>query len=512
MKKEKFCTLVIMDGFGEAPESAGNAIFLAGTPNLDELKSKYPHTLLTAHGEEVGVVAGQMGDSEIGHMNIGGGRVVMQSLLRINNLVKSGEFFVNKKLIAVMNHVNTLGSSLHVMGLVSDGGVHSHTSHLRALLLLAKKQNVKNVYIHVVTDGRDTPVTSGIDYVKSLEEFIETEKVGKIASVCGRLYAMDREENYDRTYEAYKTLVYGKGQIANSAEEAIKNSYAKGVTDEFILPTIIHDNGIFHTLENNDSFIFFNYRKDRPRQIMASLCEKDFNKFETKELKNLMLLTFTQVNSNFVNVLYAFDDAVLNNGLSETISKDGFKQLKVAETTKYAHVTYYFNGTIEKPFEGEKRELIETIKLKDFSMAPKMRANEITEKAIEGINSKQFKLIVVNLSNCDMVGHTGNIFATKEAVKEVDRCACLMAKKTIEAGGFAIVTADHGNADEMISPSGAIQTSHSLNPVPFILVSNKNLNLKLKERGKLSDIAPTILKLLGLKIPQEMNGNVLIED
>lgn len=511
MKQEKFCTLVIMDGLGEAPEGPGNAVKLQGTPHLDALKQSFPHTLLTAHGEEVGVIAGQMGDSEIGHLNIGSGRVIETSFLKVNNAIKKGSFFGNPALLHVMQHAKTNQSALHIMGLVSDGGVHSHTSHLRAILTMAKANGVEKVFVHVITDGRDTPTTSGKDYIAALENFMKNEEIGKIASVSGRLYAMDREENYDRTLLAYEALTQGKGAFAQSASEAVFNSYNAGVTDEYILPTVILDNGNAHTLSDKDGFIFFNFRKDRPRQIMAALSLPAFDQFERKPLKDVAFLTLTQVNKAFQNVSYAFDDDVIHQTITEVLSQQHLQTLKVAETTKYAHVTYYFNGTIETPFEGEDRVLIETIKLKNFASAPAMRAKEITDAVLKGIESEQYKLIVVNLSNCDMIGHTGDIMAVKEAVRVVDECTHQIVQKTLEYGGVAIATADHGNAEDMLLPNGEMQTAHSTNPVPFVICSNLNKNLLLREDGKLADISPTILHLLNLQKPHAMTGETLIE-
>lgn len=510
MKKEEFCTLIIMDGLGIAPDSQGNAVTRQGTPYLDKLMHNFPHTQLTAHGEDVGVIAGQMGDSEVGHLNIGSGRVVQTSFLKVNKAIETGLFFRNEAFLKVINHVKLNNSALHLMGLLSDGGVHSHTSHLKALLAMAKDNGVSKVYVHVITDGRDTPTNSGIGYVSDLQDFMQANQIGTIASVCGRLYAMDREDNYDRTLLAYQALVFGKGQTASSGVEAVKQSYAAGVTDEFLLPTVVLDNGKVHTLDNNDGFIFFNFRKDRPRQIMSALCLPEFDKFERKQLANLKLTTMTQVKKTFTSVLYAFDDDVISNGISQTVSENGYKQLKVAETTKYAHVTYYLNGTIEPPFEGEDRVLIETMKLKDFSATPQMRAKEITQAVLDAIDTKQYKLIVVNLSNCDMVGHTGSIPAAMEAVRVVDECTNLMAQKTLQAGGCAIVTADHGNAEQMLASDGTPHTAHSTNPVPLVLVSELNNKLSLTSGGKLADIAPTILALLGIKKPTEMTGSSLV--
>ncbi len=500
--KEEFCTLLILDGFGERVGDDGNAIKLAGTPYIDSLKKTYPYTTLGASEEAVGIIEGQMGDSEVGHMNIGAGRVVMQNLLRLNNAIKDGSFFKNEKINEIMTTIKNKGTDLHIMGLLSDGGVHSHYKHLFAYLDLAKQYDIKNVYIHIITDGRDTEVTSGKKYIKILQDYIKQIGVGKIASLCGRVYAMDREQNYDRTKMYYDTIVNGIAKESTSIEDAINNSYAEGITDEFVMPHIIADNGVKHTIKDGDGLILFNYRKDRPRQILSSFVTPNFDKFETKEFKDLMVLTTTDINPEF-DVLVAYEDVVLDECMAEVISRNGYKQLKVAETTKYAHVTYYLNGTVEPPFEGEDRKLFDSDKVKNFAEKPLMQAAKIADYVVEAIKSHKYKFIAVNIANGDMIGHTGDMTAAQTTVKEIDRVVKQMVEATLAEGGSIVVTADHGNIDEMLK-NGEVSTAHSLSRVPFILVSEKFKDVKLQEDGKLANICPTILKVLDIPKSDKM--------
>ncbi len=501
--KEEFCTLLILDGFGERVSDEGNAITKAGTPFIDSLKKQYPYTTLGASEEDVGIIEGQMGDSEVGHMNIGAGRVVMQNLLKLNNAIKDGSFFENENINKIMKTVKEKGTALHLMGLLSDGGVHSHYKHLFAYLDLAKKYGIKEVYIHVITDGRDTEITSGKGYIKLLQDYIKENGVGKVASLSGRLYAMDRELNWDRTKQYYDAVVYGDAKFATSIEEAIENSYAEGVTDEFVVPQVILDNGKAHTINDGDGLIMFNYRKDRPRQIISSLVMENFNNFERKVFEDLTVLTTTCINPDF-DVLVAYEDVVLDECIAQVISENGFKQLKVAETTKYAHVTYYLNGTVEPPFEGEDRKLFDSDKVKNFAEKPLMQAGKIAEYAAEAIKSHKYKFIAINIANGDMIGHTGDMKAAMTTVKEIDRVVKLLVETTLAEGGAIVVTADHGNIDEMINKRGEVSTAHSLSRVPFILVSEKFRDVKLNEGGKLANIAPTILKVLDIKKSSKM--------
>ncbi len=505
---DTFCTLIILDGFGENSKKQGNAIKLQGTPYIDSIKKAYPSTTLGASGEDVGIIKGQMGDSEVGHMNIGAGRVVTQNLLRINNAIKDNSFFENENILKVYQKVKANNSSLHIMGLLSDGGVHSHYKHLFAYMKLAKQFNLKNVYIHVISDGRDTGTHTGAGYIDILNKEIQKLGVGKVATLSGRLYAMDREKNYDRTKQYYDAIVNGQGILKNSVNEAIQDSYNNGISDEFVLPYVILDEGKVHTIQDGDGLILFNYRKDRPRQILNSFLNEDFNEFETKKFNDLTILTTTVIDKTY-NCLVGYQDLTLDECLSQIVSESGYKQLKVAETTKYAHVTYYLNGTVEPPFENEDRKLFDSDKIKNFAEKPLMQAAKIADYVCEQAKLNKYKLIVVNIANGDMVGHTGDMEAAKITVKEIDRVVEQMVKTIVECGGVAMVTADHGNVDEMINSKGEVSTNHSLNRVPFILVSEQYKDVELKQGGKLCDIAPTILKILNIKKPAKMTGDEL---
>ncbi len=491
-------TLIILDGFGINKNKYGNAIKLAGTPYLDKL-NKYPHTTLLASGEAVGLNAGQMGNSEVGHLNLGAGRIVYQDLPRIDNAIRSGEFSNNEAINKTINYVLNNNSSLHIMGLLSNGGVHSHINHLYALIDMANKKGVKNIYIHAILDGRDTLKNSGINFVKDFEK--KTTGKAKIVSLVGRVYAMDRENRWDRVEKAYDMLALGQAErYYNSATQALEDSYKEEVYDEFVLPTII---GKAKTINNYDGVICFNFRTDRAREITRAFTQSDFKEFETKNLNKLCFCCMTEYDETFKNVLVAFPPEKIDNNLSNIIAKAGLKQFHISETTKYAHVTFFFNGGIEKPYDGEDRKLIESENVQDYSVVPKMKAYEITDEVLNQIVTKKYDFILVNLSNADMLGHTGNIEATKETIKVVDKCAYAMALATLVAGGDCIITADHGNAEEMIDKKGNNITSHSSNPVPLWLVSEKYKNAKLK-KGKLCNVAPTVLKLLGLQIPKFM--------
>ncbi len=490
-------TLVILDGFGLNDKTEGNAIKLQGTPNLNKL-NVYPYTTLIASGEGVGLNDGQMGNSEVGHLNLGAGRVVYQDLPRINNDIKTGAFFDNEQFVKVCKHVKDNNSSLHLMGLVSTGGVHSHLNHVKALVDLANRNGVNNVYIHAITDGRDTLTNSGIGFIKDLNNYIQGK--AKIATICGRVYAMDRELRWERVKKAYDMLVYGKAEFkANSPEEAMQNSYNNNVYDEFIEPVIIED----ATINENDGFIFFNYRTDRAREITQAIMERPFDKFEVKTFNNLCYVCMTEYSSDFKNVVVAYPPEKIENNLSNIISANGLKQFHVSETTKYAHVTFFFNGGIEKANVGEDRQLVDSVDVQDFSSVPNMRALEITEKVKEAIRSNKYDFVLVNLSNPDMIGHTGNLESAIKAIETCDRCAYEIAMETLNAGGECIITADHGNAEEMIDSNGNVLTQHTTNPVPLWLVSNKNKDVKLSS-GKLCNVAPTILKLLNIQIPDYM--------
>ena len=493
-------TLIILDGFGERKDSYGNAIASAGTPNLDKLKKMYPHTLISASGLSVGLPDGQMGNSEVGHMTIGAGRVILQDLLKIDNDIKSGEFFKNENLIKALEHAQNNKSNLHIMGLLSEGGIHSKVSHLYSILELAKNYDIKNIYIHAFLDGRDCGVQDGIKFLRETQEKINGTNA-KIATLCGRIFAMDREERYDRLQKAYDMLVYGKGEKFDNFEDAVKTSYAKGVNDEFFEPTIIQENAY---IEENDSVIFYNYRSDRAREITFAITDPSFDKFETKKFNNLLFSPMEEYSDKLTHLNTLFPPTIVEDNLSRIISDNNMKQFHIAETTKYAHVTFFFNGGIEQANVNEDRKLIDSIDTPDFSYYPKMRAIEITQEMLDAIASNKYDFLLVNYSNPDMIGHTGNFNASVEAIQCVEKQAYAVALATLMAGGECIITADHGNAEEVMDKNGNKMTAHTTNPVPFILVSDKNKNVKLNKKGSLANIAPTVLKLLGIEIPSNM--------
>ena len=493
-------TLVILDGFGINEKTEGNAIKLAGTPNLDKLNI-YPHSTLLASGSAVGLTDGQMGNSEVGHLNLGAGRIVYQDLPKIDNAIKNGEFFENKAICQTMEHTKTNGSNLHIMGLLSDGGVHSHINHLFALVDMAHQKGLKNVYIHCIMDGRDTLKDSGKGFIQKLEEHIKGK--AKIASISGRVYTMDRENRWDRIQKAYDMMAFGNCEKHfENAIDAINDSYQNNVFDEFVLPTKIGDNP---NVEDDDGIIFFNYRTDRAREITTAFTEKNFDKFNAKKFANLKFCTMTEYDEKIKNVVIAFPPEKIQDNLSAIISQNGLKQFHITETTKYAHVTFFFNGGIEKPYKNEDRMLIESENVQDYSLTPNMKAYEITQGVVDAIKSKKYDFVLVNLSNTDMLGHTGNLPATMHTVKVVDECAYKIAQTTLQFGGDCIITADHGNAELMIDEKGNVITSHTTNPVPIWLVSEKYKDVKISN-GKLCNVAPTILKLLNLDIPSAMEN------
>ena len=500
-------TLVILDGFGYSEKVEGNAIKLQGTPYLDKL-NEYPHTLIKASGIAVGLTEGQMGNSEVGHLNLGAGRIVYQDMLRISNAIQDKSIMKNEALLKTINHVKKNDSALHLMGLVSDGGVHSHIEHLKALVDMASTCGVKNVFIHVITDGRDTFIKSGVNFIKDLEDDILGK--AKIADICGRFYAMDRENRFDRVKKAYDLYVNGVANIKNdNAVFAVEQSYEKGVYDEFIEPTIIVENA---NIKEGDGVIFFNYRTDRAREITEAITQKNFNAFKTKEYNNLSYCCMTEYSADFTGVEIAFKPEKIIDNLSAIISRNKMKQYHVTETTKYAHVTFFFNGGIEDSYEGEDRVLIETANVKNLAEIPEMRAKEITANAINAISSGKYDFVLVNLSNPDMIGHTGDLDATKKAIEVVDKCAYDLAMATLNVGGQAIVTADHGNAEEMIDDQGKIVTSHTCNLVPLWLVSDKHKRVELIDNGKLANVAPTILEMLNIEKSEEMAESMIKRD
>ena len=499
-------TLIILDGYGYNPRTdVKNAIAFAKTPVMDRLKVECPHTLIEASGMAVGLPDGQMGNSEVGHTNIGAGRVVYQELTRITKSITDGDFFENPALKAAMDNCLKHGSALHLMGLLSDGGVHSHNSHLYALLEMAKKWGLKNVYVHCFLDGRDVPPTSGADFVAELEAKMKEIGVGKIATLMGRYYAMDRDNRWERVEQAYNAMALREGRQAEDAVAAVRASYADDVTDEFVLPTVLPEG---RAISANDSVICFNFRPDRAREITRTFTEEAFEGFERKKgFFPLYYVCMTQYDATFENVQVAFKPQTLKNTFGEYIASKGLKQLRIAETEKYAHVTFFFNGGVEAVSEGEDRSLIPSPKVATYDLQPEMSAPEVTADVVERIESGKYDAIILNFANCDMVGHTGVFEAAVKAVETVDDCLGKVLDAVSKAGGVSLVTADHGNADQMTEPDGSPFTAHTTNPVPFIVVGE---DVKLREGGRLCDIAPTMLELMGLPKPEEMDGVSLI--
>lgn len=513
--KKSLTALIIMDGFGVSNSTVGNAIFDAGTPNIDALKAEYPYTLINASGMAVGLPRGQMGNSEVGHQNLGAGRVVMQKFTLISNEILDGGFYKKPVLLDLMKHINEHNSALHIMGLVSDGGVHSHIDHLFAALRMAKEHGVKNTYVHCFMDGRDVPPASGKEFIEQLQAEMDRMQYGKIATVSGRYYAMDRDNRWDRVEKAYNAIAFGEGLYADSATEAMQNSYDMDVTDEFVIPTVILENGQPVAKVNpNDGMFFFNFRPDRARELTRAFIKKDFDAFERKngyipvEFVGLAQYdeTFTEMKLVYTQAeLEALDNVPKGNLLGEYVAKLGKTQLRIAETEKYAHVTFFFNGGVEKSNEGEDRVLVNSPKVATYDLKPEMSAYEVRDRAIEQINSGKYDLMVLNFANCDMVGHTGIPAAAEKAVKTVDECVGDVVRAVLANGGRAIVTADHGNAEQMIYPGTDMPyTAHTTNPVPFILVDPQRKNAKLRQDGCLGNIAPTLLELMGLPKPEEM--------
>ena len=499
--------LCILDGFGHNPDSYGNAVAAAKKPNLDRLFARCPHTLIGASGMDVGLPDGQMGNSEVGHTNIGAGRIVYQELTRITKSIEDGDFFENEALVEAMKNAAADGRALHLMGLLSDGGVHSHITHLYGLLEMAKRCGVKEVNVHCFMDGRDVPPTSGKEYIEQLEAKMAEIGIGRIASVMGRYYAMDRDNRWDRVEKAYAAMVYGEGNKADSAVKAMEDSYAAEVTDEFVVPTVIAGGS---RIKAGDSVIFFNFRPDRAREITRTLVDPDFTGFERKNgFFPLTYVCFTQYDATMPGVLVAFHPQSLVNTFGEYISKLGKTQLRIAETEKYAHVTFFFNGGKEEPYAGEDRALIHSPKVATYDLKPEMSAYEVCDEMIRRIESGKYDVIILNFANCDMVGHTGVFDAAVKAVEAVDTCVGRIVEALEKCGGAMLLTADHGNADKMYEPDGSPFTAHTTNPVPFLVYGVKDA--KLREGGRLADIAPTMLKIMGLAQPAEMTGKSIIE-
>ena len=495
-------TLIIMDGFGIAPPADDNAVTLANTPVLDGLLRDYAHTTLSASGLDVGLPAGQMGNSEVGHTNIGGGRVVFQDLPRISRAIEDGSFFKNEAYNKAMDNCLQNGSSLHLYGLLSDGGVHSHIDHLYALLQMAKDKGLTRVYIHCFLDGRDVSPTSGKGFVQALADKCAVLGVGKIATVMGRYYAMDRDKRWERVQMAYDAMVYGEGNHNADPVDAVARSYANNVTDEFMEPVVCDSEG---TISDNDSVIFFNYRPDRAREITRAIVDPDFDGFQREYFPTTYVCN-TEYDASMPNVLVAWPRIAVKNGLGEYLSSMGMTQLRIAETEKYAHVTFFFNGGVEKQYPGEDRVLVPSPKVATYDLQPEMSAVEVCDKCVERIESGAYDVIILNFANCDMVGHTGVLEAAIKAVETVDTCVGRVVEATLKMGGIAMVTADHGNAEDMKQPDGSPMTAHTTNLVPFILCG---AGTELRP-GRLADIAPTILDVMGLACPPEMDGKTLI--
>lgn len=498
--------LIIMDGFGIAP-GYGNAIIEAKTPYLDKIFFENPVTMIGASGLDVGLPDGQMGNSEVGHTNMGAGRIVYQELTRITKSIEDGEFFENDALNKAIDNAIEHNSSLHLFGLLSDGGVHSHNTHMYAILKLAKQRGLKKVYIHAFLDGRDVPPSSGKDYVAQCVSEAEKIGVGKIATVMGRYYAMDRDNRWERVEKAYAAITYGEGEHCDDPVKAVQNSYDNGVTDEFVLPTVI-DGG--ETVKAHDSVVFYNFRPDRAREITRTFVDPEFSGFERKDgFFPLYYVCMTQYDATIPNVDIAFKPQSLINTLGEYLSKNGKTQLRIAETEKYAHVTFFFNGGVEKQYDGEDRILVKSPKVATYDLQPHMSAYEVTEKCVEAIKSDKYDVIILNFANCDMVGHTGIFEAAVKAVEAVDWGVKKVTDAIKEMGGVSIITADHGNADQMYELDGSPFTAHTTNPVPFCVVGYPECK-KLRMGGCLADIAPTMLEILDMPQPSEMTGKTLI--
>jgi len=508
---KKPTVLLILDGYGERKEKEGNAIALAKTPVMDRLKKEFPYVEGQASGLFVGLPDGQMGNSEVGHMNMGAGRIVYQELTRITKSIQDGDFFENKALKAAVEHCKKEDSALHFMGLVSSGGVHSHIEHIYGLLELAKRAGLKKVYLHAFLDGRDTPPDSGKSFLLAVEKKMHELGVGEIATISGRYYAMDRDKNYDRVEKAYRAMVDGTGEKASSVEEAIDASYAKKVYDEFVLPTVIEKDGAVHTVSDGDAMIFFNFRPDRAREICHAFCDDDFSFFERGARKNIFFVCFTDYDPTIPNKHVAFEKEEIHNTLGEVVSNLGKNQLRIAETEKYAHVTFFFNGGKEEPYENEDRILVPSPKeVPTYDLKPEMSCYTVTEKLTEAIRSGKYDLVVANFANPDMVGHTGVLPAAIKAIEVVDECMGKVVDAVESMHGNLFILADHGNADIMIDEkTGEPYTAHTTNPVPFILVSEEKH--KLREGGCLADVAPTLLELMGIPQPKEMTGKSLLE-
>lgn len=507
--EKRLIALIILDGYGYNEKEEGNAIKTAKTPNMDKFFSEYPNTLINCSGLDVGLPEGQMGNSEVGHTNIGAGRVVYQELTRITKAIEDATIYNNEELLKAISNCKKYDSKLHLYGLLSDGGVHSHNTHLYALLNMAKMHGLKDVYVHCFLDGRDVSPHSGKGFVQELNDKMQELGVGQIATVMGRYYAMDRDNRWERVQKAYNAMVMGEGNFVRSGVEAVENSYNEDVTDEFVVPSVvIKDGKPVATIEENDSIIFYNFRPDRAREITRTFVDPDFNGFiRPKGYFPVCYICMTQYDVTMPNVSVAFKPVDLKDTLGEYISKRGYKQLRIAETEKYAHVTFFFNGGVEEVYEGEDRVLIPSPKVPTYDLKPEMSAYEVTDEVIKRIESDKYDMIVLNYANADMVGHTGVFEAAVKAIEAVDECLGRVIKAIQKRKGVAIITADHGNSDQMIDyDTDNPYTAHTTNKVPLVLIGK---NVKLRE-GRLADIAPTILDIMGLKKPEAMTGNSII--
>lgn len=502
--------LMILDGFGLSDNLDGNAIINSYKPNFDKLVNEYPHTTLKASGISVGLPEGQMGNSEVGHLNIGAGRIIYQELTRISKDINEGSFFKNEAFNKAIDNAKVNNSSMHLMGLLSDGGVHSHIDHLKALITLCKDKGLKKVYVHCFLDGRDVLPSSAKTFIEELEAHMKAENTGKIATISGRYYAMDRDNRWERIQLAYNALVKGEGVKANNPIEAIEMAYHDNKTDEFVIPIVIlEDESPISKISNKDSVIFFNFRPDRAREITRAINDKVFTHFE-REVLDLTYVTMTQYDKTLENVIVAYDPESYNNTLGQYVSSKGLKQLRIAETEKYAHVTFFFNGGVEAPNPNEDRALIPSPKVATYDLKPEMSAYEVTEEVLNRLNSNEYDMIILNYANPDMVGHSGVIEAAIKAIETVDICLGKVVNKILEMDGTLFITADHGNAEQMIDFStGKPMTAHTTNEVPFIYVSKEAT--KLRDGGILADIAPTMLNVMNLEIPSEITGKSLIK-
>lgn len=506
---KKPVALIILDGWGYREDVSGNAIAGASVPNFKRLMESYPNTLIGASGEDVGLPEGQMGNSEVGHLNIGAGRVVYQPLTKISKYLREGRLDTMPAVVAAIENAKSKGTAFHLMGLLSDGGVHSHIDHLKGLLKLAKAHGLEKVYVHAFLDGRDTPPQSAAGFMEDLTGWMAEHGIGKVASISGRFYAMDRDKRWERVELAYKMLASGVGETAHDPVQAIKDSYAAGKDDEFMLPTVIVENGSpTATLSADDTVFFFNFRPDRAREITRALVDKEFEHFPRNPVP-LHYVCMTQYDSTIKNVEVVFPPDSHENTLGEYMAKLGRTQLRIAETEKYAHVTFFFNGGIEEPYEGEERILVPSPKVSTYDLKPDMSAHEVTDALMARLDEKGYDLIVLNFANPDMVGHTGFYDAAVAAVSAVDECLGTVVDKLLSMGGKAIITADHGNAEEMFDPTtNGPMTAHTLNPVPCIIVGQGDV--ALRDGGKLCDLAPTLLQMMALEQPSEMEGVSLI--